>query len=86
MNGNTLLDVSRLGLIELFFYETTIIGVGTTFHPRHSMAFETGPVPEKAKKVGWHRASYVSYVLPMTYVHMKDTDRRGFAWYMCMVR
>lgn len=52
-------DVSKLGVIEVQFFRVVILGANTeprTFHT----AFETDAVSEKAKKVGWHRTSYVT--------------------------
>ncbi|EIM86217.1 uncharacterized protein STEHIDRAFT_122164 [Stereum hirsutum FP-91666 SS1] len=54
-DGSMQTDVSKLGLIEMCFYRTEITGPST-----NQILFkelDTGPVSEKAKKVGWHRAS-----------------------------
>lgn len=61
-DGSMQTDVSKLGLIEMCFYRTEITGPST-----NQILFkelDTGPVSEKAKKVGWHRASYAPYFLP----------------------
>ncbi|EIM86216.1 uncharacterized protein STEHIDRAFT_122163 [Stereum hirsutum FP-91666 SS1] len=57
-DGSTHTDVSKLGLIELYIHRAEITGPSTnpTLFSSNE-GFEPGPVSEKAKKVGWHRAS-----------------------------
>lgn len=61
-------DVSKLGIIEIQYFRVVVHGqrAPRPFRPRE--VFETGPVSEKAKKVGWHCASYVPF--PFFEVHL----------------
>lgn len=64
-----LVDLAKLGLIEIQFHRTTLCGFYPSTETQDAAGLlSSAPVSERSKKVGWHRTAYVVPILALSSV------------------